>query len=168
MNHRRGLTLIELLVVTSASVMVLGLIAGLISSLARAERSAERHIAERERIYQLCESFRRYAWAATSAECVAGENGIELTFEDDRKVELRVSENRLIETGRARGQVTHEKRCELPRDDEVRFAIRPEAKHTWVSMTIERRRIGQPINRSQSIHIEALVSRDRRFHTSDE
>jgi hypothetical protein len=167
MRQRRAITLIELLVVISASVIVLGMIAGLIGSLARAERSAEHHVVESERITQLCDSFRRAVWTATLAECVAGEQAVELSFENDRTIELRSIENQLIETERAGGQVIRQERYELSLYGDVRFTVRSENEHRWARMAIARQ-ANQSSEHLHAIQVDARVGRDRRFRTKDE
>jgi type II secretory pathway component PulJ len=158
MNRRRGTSLVELLVVINASVLVLGLIAGTIQSLARTSRASERHLVDGNRLVRCCESFRRAAWAASAAECTADNRMITLEFDANRAVEFRAIGNSVVETERHGGNPVRQQHYVLPNQCQIQFSVRSGDGQAVASASIEKRS-----GRRRTMQIQANIGRDRRF-----
>ena len=164
--RRRGMTLIEVLVVIGSSVVILGLIAGTIRTMARAEHATENHLVQGEVLAQLSESFRSHVHAARPAELIEQEQGEQLKLAlVGSEVEFRVQEHRVLRVVRSADGSLRQERYSLPPGSTVRFEIDRGHEPTTVTLVVARHPAGAPTGTPRELRVEAVLGRDHR-HSS--
>ena len=165
MIQRRGLSLIEMLVVMTVSVAVVGLVAGMIRLLMKADRAAEDHLVRSGAVDQLSDSFRQHVRAAREAKTVQqdGADKLQLKLDEARTVEFLAREQVVIRSEREAGQIRRQDRYTVPVGSAVRFEVQSDEKSTTVSLVLARR-LGQPDRGPpRELRVHAMLGRDLRF-----
>lgn len=164
-RNRRGLSLIEMLVVITASAIVIGMVAGMIQMLIRAERAAQDHLVRTATADQLARSFRQHVRAAVQADSEQrdGTATLQLKVGENAEVEFRSRKDAVIRIDREAGQVRRQEKYSLPARSVARFETHDDAGTTTVSLVV----IHQPSATEQAptreLRVEATLGRDHRF-----
>ena len=162
---RRGYTLIEVLVVVTVSTVLLGVAAGVLCLLLRAERGGREHVYRASVVARLSDQFRRDVHAALhTIPADAAEKGQwSFAMPDDHVVAYRVVPGEIERRERLGEKLVRRESYALAADSSAEIVVHAGPAPSMASLVI---RLPTPAADEREIHVDAVVGRDHRFAKS--